>query len=58
MPEVERLRDPSHTHALRLEEFRALIEVNLDKQVEALIRLSMQLEQLLASSFPVPGGPG
>lgn len=54
---LERLRDPSHVHALRLEELRALLSAaTLDRQGEALARLPMRLERLLASSFPVPGG--
>ena len=54
---LERLRDPSHVHALRLEELRALLsDATLDKRTEAFARLPMQLERLLASSFPVRGG--
>jgi hypothetical protein len=53
---LERLRDPSHVHALRLEELRALMaDAILDDRSEAFARLPMVLERLLAGSFPVPG---
>lgn len=54
---LERLRDPSHVHALRLEELRALIaDEGLDEPGEAVARLPMALDRLLAGSFSVPGG--
>jgi ubiquinone/menaquinone biosynthesis C-methylase UbiE len=54
---LERLRDPSHVHALLLGELRALMrQANLTVVGEAFARLPMGLEQLLAGSFPVPGG--
>jgi SAM-dependent methyltransferase len=54
---LERLRDPSHVRALRLEELRALMaDAKLDDRAEAFARLSMKLDRLLAGSFPVPGG--
>jgi ubiquinone/menaquinone biosynthesis C-methylase UbiE len=54
---LERLRDPSHVHALSLEELRALLaDAGLEEPTEAFARLPMALERLLAGSFPVPGG--
>jgi SAM-dependent methyltransferase len=54
---LERLRDPSHRHALRLDEWRALMEApGLAEVEEAIARLPMRLDQLLAASFPVAGG--
>jgi len=54
---LERLRDPSHVHALRLEELRELVrQAGLAEAGEAFGGLPMGLEQLLAASFPVPGG--
>lgn len=54
---LERLRDPSHVHALRLEELRALLaDTGLGGRSEAFARLPMLLERLLAGSFPVAGG--
>jgi ubiquinone/menaquinone biosynthesis C-methylase UbiE len=54
---LERLRDPSHVHALRLEELRALVDqAGLGDSSEAFARLPMVLDRLLAGSFPVPGG--
>jgi ubiquinone/menaquinone biosynthesis C-methylase UbiE len=54
---LERLRDPSHVHALRLEELRALVaDAGLDDRTEAFARLPMVLDRLLAGSFPVEGG--
>jgi SAM-dependent methyltransferase len=53
---MEKLRDPSHTHALSLEEMTALFEAaglrnpGIDRwQMEG------ELESLLARSFPLPG---
>jgi SAM-dependent methyltransferase len=54
---LERLRDPSHVHALRLEELRALLaDARLEDRSEAFARVPMVLGRLLAGSFPVPGG--
>jgi SAM-dependent methyltransferase len=54
---LERLRDPSHVHALPLDELRALIRQGWLAEVgEAFATLSMGLEPLLGASFPVPGG--
>ncbi len=54
---LERLRDPSHVRALPLEELRAMLrQAGLVEVGEAFARLPMGLEQLLAASFPVPGG--
>jgi ubiquinone/menaquinone biosynthesis C-methylase UbiE len=54
---LERLRDPSHVRALRLDELRRLMQgAGLAEVEEAFARLPMGLEQLLAASFPVPGG--
>jgi SAM-dependent methyltransferase len=54
---LERLRDPSHVHALRLSELRALLtQAGLAEVGEAFGRLPMGLEQMLGASFPVPGG--
>lgn len=54
---LERLRDPSHVRALALEEMRALLRgAGLAGVREAFAGLPMALEQLLAASFPVPGG--
>jgi SAM-dependent methyltransferase len=55
--QLERLRDPSHVHALRLDELRGLMNAaGLAEVGEAFGRLPMGLEQLLGGSFPVPGG--
>jgi ubiquinone/menaquinone biosynthesis C-methylase UbiE len=54
---LERLRDPSHVRALPLDELRALMpQAGLTDVGEGFARLAMGLEQLLAGSFPVPGG--
>lgn len=54
---LERLRDPSHVRALRLEELRLLMRKSRLVEIEeAMSRLSMGLEQLLSASFPVEGG--
>jgi ubiquinone/menaquinone biosynthesis C-methylase UbiE len=54
---LERLRDPSHVHALRLDELRVLMKAaGLAEAREAFGRLPMGLDALLAASFPVPGG--
>lgn len=54
---LEKLRDPSHVHALVLDEFRQLVRANgLIDVTEAFNRMPMAVDDLLASSFPVPGG--
>jgi SAM-dependent methyltransferase len=54
---LERLRDPSHVHALLLGEMHSLTaEAGLAETEEAFARLPMQLDRLLAGSFPVGGG--
>jgi ubiquinone/menaquinone biosynthesis C-methylase UbiE len=54
---LERLRDPSHVHALRLDELRPLVrQAGLAEVEEAFARLLMGLEPLLGASFPVAGG--
>lgn len=53
---MEKLRDPSHTHALKLSEFQAIFEVAKLQNIEhRFCRLHMTLENLLANSFPNPG---
>jgi ubiquinone/menaquinone biosynthesis C-methylase UbiE len=54
---LERLRDPSHVRALPLDELRGLMgKAGLVQVGEAFARLPMELDRLLSSSFPVPGG--
>jgi SAM-dependent methyltransferase len=54
---LEKLRDPSHVRALRLDELRGLTTAaGLTEIGEAFARLPMGLDQLLGASFPVPGG--
>lgn len=54
---LERLRDPSHVHALVLDEFRQLVQGSgLADVSEAFNRLPLAVDDLLASSFPAPGG--
>jgi hypothetical protein len=54
---LERLRDLSHVRALPLGELRAMLrQAGLVDVSEAFARLPMALGQLLAASFPVPGG--
>ncbi len=54
---LERLRDPSHVRALPLDELRGLmVEAGLAEREEGFAPLAVELEQLLAASFPVPGG--
>jgi ubiquinone/menaquinone biosynthesis C-methylase UbiE len=56
--EFERIRDPSHTHALNEAEFFALFgAAELAPVASERHGLHMQLETLLAASFPDPGGP-
>ncbi len=50
---AEILRDPSHTHALTLEEFPKLIaDANLQNTKLAFYKVELELEQQLAASFP------
>jgi ubiquinone/menaquinone biosynthesis C-methylase UbiE len=52
----EILRDPSHTRALTVEEMRALgVAAGLTERREESFSLPMDLEGLLARSFPKPG---
>jgi SAM-dependent methyltransferase len=54
---LEKLRDPSHVHALQLDELRALMQAaGLKEPGEAFGHFPMKLDQLLGASFPVPGG--
>lgn len=54
---LERLRDPSHVHALVLDEFRRLVRAGgLTDVAEAFNRLPLAADDLLAASFPAPGG--
>jgi SAM-dependent methyltransferase len=54
---LERLRDPSHTHALVLDDFRRLVRaIGLTDVAEGFSRLPLAVDDLLAASFPVPGG--
>ena len=53
---VERLRDPSHVRALLLEELTGLFrDARLHEIKTAFYKLEVDLEDLLASSFPNPG---
>ncbi|HEY7326971.1 MAG TPA: methyltransferase domain-containing protein [Gemmataceae bacterium] len=53
---VEKLRDPSHVRALSLEELTDLChDVKLRDVQSGFYKLDVQLEKLLASSFPNPG---
>lgn len=52
----EKLRDPSHTRALTLEELQSLIaNTNLQNIGLEFYKVEMELEQQLAASFPNPG---
>lgn len=54
--QVERLRDPSHVRALGLEELgRLLVDVGLVDIRTAFYKVPMEVERLLASSFPNEG---
>lgn len=54
--EFERIRDPSHTSALTLEEFPQMArEVGLREVRTDFYRLEMELEQQLKASFPEAG---
>jgi ubiquinone/menaquinone biosynthesis C-methylase UbiE len=52
---LERWRDPSHTHALQLGELEALF-ASLKDVRRAFYRYPVKVEELLARSFPEPGG--
>ena len=53
---MERLRDPSHTRALPLCEWRTLFaEAGVPAPREAYYDVRSELEGLLATSFPAPG---
>ena len=53
---VERLRDPSHVRALGLDELSGLLRVaGLGDVATCRYGLDMELERLLAASFPEPG---
>jgi ubiquinone/menaquinone biosynthesis C-methylase UbiE len=53
---VEKLRDPSHVRALSLDELTGLCrDAGLRELKTAFYKLEMQLEMLLARSFPNPG---
>ena len=53
---IEKLRDPSHTCALQLSEFREMFEdAGLSLVSETPFRLEMEFNALLATSFPNPG---
>ncbi|HVT92676.1 MAG TPA: class I SAM-dependent methyltransferase [Bryobacteraceae bacterium] len=54
--EIEKLRDPSHTHALPLEELAALgAGVGFAPGITVCFRLESAMEALLAASFPPEG---
>ena len=54
--QFEKLRDPSHTRALTLEEFQSLVADAPLRDVRlAFYNVEMELEQQLAASFPNPG---
>jgi ubiquinone/menaquinone biosynthesis C-methylase UbiE len=54
--ELEKLRDPSHTRALTLEEFQLLFSQTALQNVRlAFYKVEISLEQQLAASFPNPG---
>jgi len=53
---LEKLRDPSHTHALSDEELRSLvIDSDLRDIRLAFYKVEIELEQQMAASFPNPG---
>jgi hypothetical protein len=54
--ELEKLRDPSHTRALTLEEFQLLFGQTALQNIRlAFYKVEIPLEQQLAASFPNPG---
>lgn len=52
---LEKLRDPSHTHALQLDELNALF-AGLRELRREFYQYPVNVEELLARSFPEPGG--
>ncbi|MEG3974419.1 methyltransferase domain-containing protein [Microcoleus sp. herbarium8] len=53
---IEKLRDPSHTRALTLEELPKLVaDANLHNVKLAFYKVELEVEQQLAASFPNPG---
>jgi ubiquinone/menaquinone biosynthesis C-methylase UbiE len=52
---LEKHRDPSHTHALRLDELEALF-ARLKDVRRAFYKYPVKVEELLSRSFPGPGG--
>jgi SAM-dependent methyltransferase len=55
--EIERLRDPSHVHALSRAEFADHFDSPMMEDVGfAEYKVEMSVESQLAASFPVPGG--
>jgi hypothetical protein len=53
---MEKLRDPSHVRALSLEELTGLChDAGLGNLKTAFFKMEMELEALLAASFPGPG---
>lgn len=52
----ERIRDSSHTSARTPEELRALAEHRLDDVSVRTFRLESEVDALIQSSFPAPGG--
>jgi ubiquinone/menaquinone biosynthesis C-methylase UbiE len=52
---LENLRDPSHTHALRLDEFDSLFATLADVRKE-FYTYSVDVDELLERSFPAAGG--
>jgi ubiquinone/menaquinone biosynthesis C-methylase UbiE len=53
---IEKLRDPSHTRALTLEEFSKLVAgANLQNINLVFYKVELEMEQQLAASFPNPG---
>ncbi len=54
--QVEKLRDPSHTRALHLDELTGLFhDVGLSDIRTGFYKLEVELEKILAASFPNPG---
>lgn len=53
---LEKLRDPSHTHALSLEELKNLVgNMNFQNVDLAFYKVEIELEQQMMASFPNPG---
>jgi len=54
--QVEKLRDPSHTRALLIDELTGLFrDAGLSDTKSEFYKLEVELEKILASSFPDPG---